>query len=33
MPNEHVSAIVTCGEEPEAGLDANWVSVRNGYMW
>ena len=25
--------MVTCGEEPGAGLAAKWVSVSNGYMW
>ena len=28
-----MSAMVTCGEEPGAGLAAKWVSVSNGYMW
>ena len=25
--------VVTCGEEPGAGLAAKWVIVSNGYTW
>ena len=25
--------MVTCGQEPGAGLAAKWVSVSHGYMW